>query len=444
MEIFNGIVEKNSILRLMKQGKEVLWLNPQKTSFEESMADCELGQKDVDEAEQRLLRFAPLIQKYFPETKEQNGLIESPLVEIDVMKQRINEKYESALEGKLLLMEDSHLAIAGSVKARGGIYEVLKHTEDLVLEHGLLKDGESYARLGEPDVKSFFSEYTVQVGSTGNLGLSIGIISAVLGYHVIVHMSADAKQWKKDLLRSYGVDVREYEGDYGEAVKRGRALSDADKNSYFVDDENSRNLFLGYSVAGKRLQKQLEKMQIKVDEEHPLFVYIPCGVGGAPGGICFGLKQIFKDSVYCFFVEPVQAPCMLLGLATGLNNQISVQDIGLSGKTQADGLAVGRPSAFVGGIMEKMLSGEMTVQDHMLYDYMRDLLETEEIFLEPSACAAFQMPVCMNNREEWKAYLAENELEKKMKNAVHIAWATGGSLVPEEIREEYIHTNIIE
>ena len=428
----------------MKQGKEVFWLNPQKTSFEKSMADCELGQKDVDEAEQRLLRFAPLIQKYFSETKEQNGLIESPLVEIDAMKQRINEKYESALEGKLLLKEDSHLAIAGSVKARGGIYEVLKHTEDLMLEHGLLKDGESYARLGEPDVKSFFSEYTVQVGSTGNLGLSIGIISAVLGYHVIVHMSADAKQWKKDLLRSYGVDVREYEGDYGEAVKRGRALSDADKNSYFVDDENSRNLFLGYSVAGKRLQKQLEKMQIKVDEEHPLFVYIPCGVGGAPGGICFGLKQIFKDSVYCFFVEPVQAPCMLLGLATGLNNQISVQDIGLSGKTQADGLAVGRPSAFVGGIMEKMLSGEMTVQDHMLYDYMRDLLETEEIFLEPSACAAFQMPVCMNNREEWKAYLAENELEKKMKNAVHIAWATGGSLVPEEIREEYIHTNIIE
>ena len=213
----------------MKQGKEVFWLNPQKTSFEKSMADCELGQKDVDEAEQRLLRFAPLIQKYFPETKEQNGLIESPLVEIDAMKQRINEKYESALEGKLLLKEDSHLAIAGSVKARGGIYEVLKHTEDLMLEHGLLKDGESYARLGEPDVKSFFSEYTVQVGSTGNLGLSIGIISAVLGYHVIVHMSADAKQWKKDLLRSYGVDVREYEGDYGEAVKRGRALSDADK-----------------------------------------------------------------------------------------------------------------------------------------------------------------------------------------------------------------------
>ena len=31
-------------------------------------------------------------------------------------------------------------------------------------------------------------------------------------------------------------------------------------------------------------------------------------------------------------------------------------------------------------------------------------------------------------------------LEEKMKNATHIAWATGGSLVPEAIREEYKNT----
>ena len=431
---------KTPILKEIREEKEVFWMNPDKTNCQEAMKHIELTMENVNDAEKRLERFAPFIMKCFPETKDRNGLIESVLTPIPKMKELLNEKYQSNLEGTLLLKQDSHLAIAGSIKARGGIYEVLKHTEDLALENGLLKPEDSYEKLTDEECRKFFKNYTIQVGSTGNLGMSIGIMSAAVGYQVIVHMSVDAKQWKKDILRSHGVTVKEYESDYSEAVKNGRALSDQDPKSYFVDDENSRTLFLGYAVAAKRLKKQLDEQKATVDEEHPLFTYIPCGVGGAPGGVSFGLKLVFGDNVHCFFVEPTQAPCMLVGMSTGLNHEISVQDIGLTGLTHADGLAVGRPSGFVGGVMKYLLSGEFTIRDAKLYDYMRDLLDTEAIFLEPSACAAFQGPVHMEKSEITENYLLENHLKEKMKNVTHIAWATGGNLVPEEIREEYKKT----
>lgn len=426
------------VVKEIADARELAWVNPKLRPFAE--VSLEVTMADIEDAQERLARFAPFIMKCFPETKDRNGLIESALTPVPKMQEYLNRTYGSDIEGRLLVKQDSHLAIAGSVKARGGIYEVLKHTEDLALEAGLITKEDDYSVLASEECRKFFSQYTIQVGSTGNLGLSIGIASAAVGYEVIVHMSADARQWKKDMLRSHGVKVVEYESDYSEAVKNGRRESDANPKSYFIDDENSKNLFLGYAVAAKRLRAQLEELDVKVDESHPLFVYIPCGVGGAPGGVTFGLKELWGDNVHCFFVEPVQAPCMLLGMATGLHNDISVKDVGLTGLTHADGLAVGRPSGFVGKVMEPLLSGEFTLKDKWLYEYMRDLLETEDIFLEPSACAAFEGPVKLLQYEETKAYIREHGLQDKMKDAAHIAWATGGRLVPEEIREEYKNT----
>lgn len=430
--------EKAPVVRNLRNQEEVSWINPLLTGTKEALEGIELTMEDVKDAEERLQRFAPFISRVFPETRDRDGLIESPLKEIPGMKEKLNSTWGAGLTGKLLLKMDSDLAVAGSIKARGGIYEILKHAEDLALEHGIVKPGENYEKFADPEAKEFFSQYSVHVGSTGNLGLSIGIISAAVGFHVFVHMSQDAKQWKKDLLRSKGVEVIEYAGDYGAAVKKGREEAEKDPYSYFVDDENSVNLFLGYAVAALRLRKQLEECEIKVDDEHPLFVYLPCGVGGAPGGVTFGLKLLYGDNVHIFYEEPVQACCMVLGIATGLHSDICVQDIGLSGKTEADGLAVGRPSKFVGKTVEHLLSGEFTVEDDRLYLYMKALLDQEHIFIEPSSCAAFAGPVRIEKEEACRKYLEEQGLSGKMEKATHIAWATGGSLVPEEVRESYL------
>lgn len=215
-------------------------------------------------------------------------------------------------------------------------------------------------------------------------------------------------------------------------------MSEADPMSYFVDDEQSVDLFLGYAVAAGRLKEQLAAQKIRIDEHHPLIVYLPAGVGGAPGGIAYGLRQIFGDYVHCFFAEPVECPSLLLGMATRKFGDANVRDYGLSGRTEADGLACASPSDFVTRIMTPHLAGIFTVDDPSLYRYLRMLYRTEGIEIEPSSCAAFAGPEYLLEYPGTTQYCSENGLtETILSEAVQIVWATGGSMVPPEVRRQY-------
>lgn len=436
-----SMIAADPALRAVADAEETAWINPRLLPFDmvDGLSQLVVSDADIADAAARLQRFAPFIRRAFPETEETNGLIESPLRPIPQMQQRLAAEYHAVIPGRLLLKMDSHLAIAGSVKARGGIYEVLKHAEDLAIGARLLTLDDDYGKLA--DMRDFFARYTMQVGSTGNLGMSIGIMSAAIGFRVRVHMSADAKAWKKNLLRSHGVEVIEYADDYSRAVAEGRRASDADPMSHFVDDEKSVDLFLGYAVAAERLAVQLADIDITVDSEHPLIVYIPAGVGGAPGGVSYGLRRLYHDNVHCFFVEPVQCPSVLLGVATQRYEQVSVHDIGIAGKTDADGLACASPSSLVTRIMTNHMAGVFTVSEAHLYDYLRDLNASEGIRIEPSSCASFAGPLGLLRFPDARAYCAMHGLTpERLGNATQIAWATGGRLVPEEIWTEYLAT----
>ncbi|WP_336824063.1 D-serine ammonia-lyase [Sporosarcina sp. USHLN248] len=419
---------KFPLLKKVTSQQEVFWVNPRNGDSEEGIKQSGITAADVRDASERLARFAPYIEKVFPETAFANGMIESPLTAIPFAKEALSNEYGIDIPGKLLLKQDNELPISGSIKARGGIYEVLKHAETLAIQDGRITYDENYEKFAEPAMRDLFAKHKIAVGSTGNLGLSIGIMSAKLGFNVTVHMSADAKAWKKELLRKKGVTVIEYADDYSKAVEEGRKQAEADPLCHFIDDENSLDLFLGYAVAGERLAAQLKEMGTIVDEDHPLFVYLPCGVGGGPGGVAFGLKLQFGNHVHCFFAEPTNSPCMVIGMMTGLHDTVSVADFGLSNHTAADGLAVGRPSAFVGRKMESLLAGCFTITDETMFNLLTMIADTEAIRLEPSALAGMTGPI---QTIQHAAPLADS------KNATHIVWATGGSMVPETEMEQY-------
>ena len=373
----------------------------------------------IDAAEDRFSWFAPLFEELFPETRPTGGIIESPLQKVGALASALAYEFGQPFPADLWVKRDDALAVSGSVKSRGGIHEVLEVALDTARDLGIdLSEGPT-AFLRD-DVRARLSQRRIVVGSTGNLGLSIGLMSAILGFSVTVHMSHDAKAWKKSMLRASGVDVVEHATDFTQAVHAGRAAAEADPVAHFIDDENSLSLFAGYAVAGRRLAGQLAAASVVMDAQHPLTVYLPCGIGGAPGGITYGLTSVFGDAVRCVFVEPVSMPAFLLGRLTGLDDAISVAEVGLGALTLADGLAVGRPSGFVGKAVGDRVAGYATVTDD---DLLRTLAVAEAaagLRLEPSACAGLRA--------------AGHVMAAGAGGAAgtHVAWLTGGSLMPDE------------
>lgn len=396
------------IIKKMSCGEEVFFLCPRKDRKEI------FTKADVEDAWERLKRFAPYVKSAFPETVVTDGIIDSKVQKINEMIPALEESEKVKINGNLYVKRDDSLAVCGSLKARGGIYTVFKYAEDIALESGMLKITDDYSVLDTPEFKELFSRYKISVGSTGNLGMSIGLSGSKLGFDVTVYMSEEAKEWKKNMLRNAGVNVVEFQGDYTSALKCARAEAAKDPNTYFVDDEDSRELFLGYSAACKTLEKQLEAENIVIDEEHPLCVYLPCGVGGGPGGITLGLKQTYGENVHCFFGEPTIMPCMALAMAEGKGN-VSVYDIGLGGRTVADGLACSSPSVLAFEAMKGLLDGCFTSADRHSISLSKMLYSQNGIKAEPSSCVAFNGVGRFENKE----------------NATHLIWLTGGSLVPE-------------
>lgn len=381
-------------------------------------------------------RAIPLLHTLFPETASDPHPISSPLYSADDLADSLGMPQRR--DGRWLVKADHRLPVAGSIKARGGFHEVIAIAERLAIQHGLMGPGGDLTLLATKAARTLFTEHSIVVGSTGNLGMAIGLISSALGFHATVHMSSDAKEWKKQRLRNASVTVIEHSGDYLNAVAAGRDASTGDPKSHFVDDEHSTDLFNGYGVAAGELKVQLDERGIIVDADHPLFVYIPCGVGGAPGGIAFGLQELFGADVHCFFAEPVGAPCMLVQMASGSTKSISIADIGLDGRTEADGLAVGRASMLVAPLMQSRLAGIYSLTDQQLFVLLGHASESENLAIEPSAAAGMAGPLMLTRSPSGRRYLEQQGLTQKMADSCHVIWTTGGALVPPEERQIHL------
>lgn len=365
---------------------------------------------EADAAEARLERFAPVLAALF-EGEGWDGRIRSELIDYPVF----------GGAATMLVKGDHALPMTGSIKARGGVHELLFLLESIAEQHDLLADGD-YQMLAGNAARELFGRHAVIVASTGNLGYSIGLVARAFGLVAEVHMSRDAKEWKKARLRQLGATVVEHACDYTETVARARTAAATRDNAFFIDDENSRHLLTGYAAAGRELASQLEARGIAIGPERRLVVYLPCGVGGAPGGITYGLKRIFGANVVSVFVEPTASPCVLVAMATGSAH--SVYDYGCDNDTIADGLAVPRASELVLAVVGDAIDAVISVSDTEMAGWVAKAWRGAGLRLEPSAAAsfaAFAPFTAAAGEAGWPS----------LDNAVHVFWATGGSRLPD-------------
>ncbi len=394
----------------LRAGLPAVWLRPGDAA---SINQTPVEPEETSEAQQRLNRFRPVLAALFP-AAGWDGRIRSALLDYP---------QQDGLPS-LLVKADHDLPMTGSVKARGGVYELLCRIETIALAEGVVEPGEALTALLDPAVRLLFSRYRVVVASTGNLGFSIGLVARAFGLAAEIHMSRDARSWKKERLRRTGASVIEHPCDYTETVARARAAASA-AGSYFIDDETSRLLFVGYTTAAAELAEQLRQRRLEIGPATPLVVYLPCGVGGAPGGITAGLKAIYGDAVHCVFVEPIASACVLAALSVGNGSPISVYDIGLDNATIADGLAVPVASRLVMSSVGASIDAVVAVTDESMLDWVRRAWHDSRLRLEPSAASAFAaLPLFLE-----AAHSAGTPLPP---DAVHVVWTTGGSQLPED------------
>jgi len=417
------------IVSRLRQAAPLFWSNPGRRPVADCREVISAHAPGVAAARQRFARFAPLLAGLFPELAAAGGVISSELAPIPGLAAAFRDPGGRVAFSpeSLFLKADHALPVAGSVKARGGVHAVLCVAERLALAHGVLASPhDDYRRLADKQARELFAGHRLSVGSTGNLGLSIGVMGRALGLGVDVHMSREARDWKKKRLRDVGARVVEHASDYSAACAVARAEAAGRDDLHFIDDENSLDLFYGYAVAAGELAAQLAAAGIRPSLERPVSLYLPCGVGGAPGGVALGARMVFGDAAVIVFVEPVQAPCLLYGMASSRHDAAAVSELGLTLATEADGLAVGRPSRFVGRLMAPLVDAFATVSDAGLLRQLAALFAAHGMEVEPSAAAGLAgMEATCADPEGWRLVR-----ERGVETGVHVAWATGGSLVP--------------
>jgi len=181
--------------------------------------------------------------------------------------------------------------LCGSIKVKP-VYWMLKKA----IERGTLKEGQE-----------------ILEASSGNTAIALSYMGGIFGYNVTLIVPTETGSCKKKLMRSYGAELIEVDGNTDDCIDLRNSLVDAHAGLYFVPDQfnNEDNMDAHYNLTAPYLVRKIGKID---------FFVAGMGTTGTLLGAGRYLKERFPD-VKIIAVNP-------LDRVEGIKNYNTVRNVG--------------------------------------------------------------------------------------------------------------------
>ena len=204
---------------------------------------------------------------------------------------------------------------------------MVKYSDDIFLKlecfnpSGSIKARAAFSMIDEAMKRGEIDSETVIIEPTsGNTGIGLAMVCAVLGLKLIICMPENMSEERKKAISAYGAELVLTPAEIGMqgAVDKANELVSGYEKAFIPNQFSNIDNAKAHEITAQEILKDTEG---NVD-------FVIAGIG--TGGTAFGLKKFLPDSVKVFGVEPAESPLFTEGKA-GMHK---IQGIGANFKPE--------------------------------------------------------------------------------------------------------------
>lgn len=267
--------------------------------------------------------------------------------------------------GSIHIKDESHRLDAGSFKALGGSYAVMR----LVLETASAQLGKTVdiGALHAPPVRDITRQLTIGCATTGNHGVAVAAAANLVGAKAVVFVHANASKGRVAAIERWGARIVHVDGVYEDAAAEASRVC-AHAGWLFVSDMSRAGdervatmLMQGYTpIVGEALRSLAEP---------PTHVFVQAGIGALAGAAAAYLSVALGSGRPTFVVvEPERAASLLESIRDGRVRRYSRPT-----STIMSMLECYEPSRVAWRILSRQADFFMTVRDEDAMTVMNQL-----------------------------------------------------------------------